>query len=132
MNHYESLNHIPTEKVYQNIVEYKQKLETWKIRRYGLNSQELDYIASVYSEVTGNEKPCSTCGGRLFPNVCLQWLYNYESAKTVETTETTKTVETTAETVETTETTKAVETTETATETTKTTETVETKKPKKK
>ena len=99
MNHYESLNHIPTEKVYKDLVEYKQKLETWKIRRYGLNSQELDFIASVYSEVTGNEKPCSTCGGRLFPNVCLQWIYNYETTKKVETT--TEKVETeTVETVE--------------------------------
>ena len=96
MSHYESLNLIPTAKQYNDVVEYKQKLETWRVRRYGLTANELDFIASVFAEVTGNEKPCSTCGGRLFPNVVLQWIYNYETNNVVAT----ETVETTTETVQ--------------------------------
>ena len=100
MTHYESLSIIPTKQQYDGVVEYKQKLEVWRIRRYGLTSNELDFIASVYAEVTSLEKPCSNCGGRLFPIVVLQWIHNFETSNSVssETSETDNSVS--SETVE--------------------------------
>ena len=89
MNHYEALNYIPTEQEYnyifrcndvEPIVEnVKQKLETYKVRGYGLTRAELDIINRIYHNINDDVYQCANCNNRLIPIVVLQWIYNYET-----------------------------------------------------
>ena len=87
MNHFEAINHIISENQYDRIKDYKQKLETYKIRKYGLDTDDLSVLSGVYSEITGEPIQCNTCGGKLYLHVVLSWIHNFENKTTKTTTE---------------------------------------------
>ena len=79
MNHFQEMNHVITEYQYDMIKEYKSKLESFRIKNYGLSDADKKEMKRIYSMVTGNSV-CSTCNYGLIPKVVLQWIYNYEKS----------------------------------------------------